>query len=223
MQHGMHATALFRKECWKAAGGYREQMSSGYEDWDFWISVLEVGYKWVTLKEPLFYYRKRAASMLTKSDEQRLFLFRQIIRNHKDFYRNNYEDIIVRGLENYEAKLRICGADLAANLELINTQSQHQIELEAECHNLRLQISTLTEDLEALRSSFSLCDADRAAALEVINAQGQRQIELEAECQKLHLQINNLTENLKEFRSSLSWRITAPFRATLALLRRFKS
>ena len=38
--------SLFRREAWERAGGYCETFtSSGIEDWDLWITILELGYR----------------------------------------------------------------------------------------------------------------------------------------------------------------------------------
>lgn len=156
MHNGLHAVAPFRKECWVAAGGYNEHMiTCGYEDWDFWISVAALGYKWFTVKEPLVYYRKRAGSMLEKSDEKRLLLFRQIIRKNEKFYRENYEEIIVRGLEYFEERLKMCDAAWQTRLEIANSRDHHPIELIVECQNLHLQLDNVTKELEILRTSLT--------------------------------------------------------------------
>ena len=34
-------TAMYRKSDWKLVGGYNQQMKSGFEDWDFWLSFTE--------------------------------------------------------------------------------------------------------------------------------------------------------------------------------------
>lgn len=108
MRNGMHPAAPFRKECWEAGGGYSERMTTcGYEDWDFWVTIAALGYKWVTLKEPLIYYRKTAGSMLGKANEKRLVLFREIIKNHEQFYRANYEEIMVKGLGYFDARIKM--------------------------------------------------------------------------------------------------------------------
>jgi glycosyltransferase involved in cell wall biosynthesis len=39
------ASCLFRRQFWLDAGGYFEEFKSGYEDWDFWISGTEKGWK----------------------------------------------------------------------------------------------------------------------------------------------------------------------------------
>lgn len=47
--------AAFTKEAWSESGGYKSGI--GYEDWEYWISLSEVGYWGKLIPEPLFKYR----------------------------------------------------------------------------------------------------------------------------------------------------------------------
>jgi len=47
--------AAFRKEAWRATGGYKSGL--GYEDWEFWLSMSEHGFWGRLIPEVLFYYR----------------------------------------------------------------------------------------------------------------------------------------------------------------------
>jgi glycosyltransferase involved in cell wall biosynthesis len=51
------AQAFFRKEDWLLAGGYSHELIYTAEDWDFWLSIIELGRKVVKIPEPLVYYR----------------------------------------------------------------------------------------------------------------------------------------------------------------------
>lgn len=50
------ATALYRKADWEMCGGYCEQ-EIYREDWDFWLSMMELGGTYHKIDEILFYYR----------------------------------------------------------------------------------------------------------------------------------------------------------------------
>ena len=50
------ATALYRKADWERCGGYCEE-EIYREDWDFWLSMMELGGTFYKLNEILFYYR----------------------------------------------------------------------------------------------------------------------------------------------------------------------
>lgn len=47
--------AMFRKEAWDVSGGYKSGI--GYEDWEFWINLVERGFQAFTIPEQLFRYR----------------------------------------------------------------------------------------------------------------------------------------------------------------------
>ena len=50
------ATALYRKADWERCGGYCEE-EIYREDWDFWLSMMELGGTFYRMNEILFYYR----------------------------------------------------------------------------------------------------------------------------------------------------------------------
>lgn len=55
-------SALFRKAEWQQCGGYDERMTWGWEDWEFWISMLKGGGEVRKIPEVGFYYRVRKHS-----------------------------------------------------------------------------------------------------------------------------------------------------------------
>lgn len=86
------ASALFRKECWVEANGYDPAFKNGYEDWDFWLSILSKGWLMEVLKEPLFKYRKKMSSRdmtaVTQFDHE---LRMQLFDKHKEVYREHFD------------------------------------------------------------------------------------------------------------------------------------
>lgn len=51
------ASACFRKADWATTGGYSPAFKNAYEDFDFWLSILELGREVHKIKEPLTFYR----------------------------------------------------------------------------------------------------------------------------------------------------------------------
>ncbi len=51
------ANACFLKSDWLKTEGYSTAMTYGYEDFDFWLSIIELGREVFQIKEPLVYYR----------------------------------------------------------------------------------------------------------------------------------------------------------------------
>ncbi|PRP66996.1 glycosyltransferase family 2 protein [Nonlabens agnitus] len=91
------ASTLFKKECWKVVNGYDVEFDRGYEDWDFWISVLSKGYKMHVIPQVLFNYRVKAFSRdqdaLRHYDE---FLRRKLYHKHRDVYLEHIDDVILQ-------------------------------------------------------------------------------------------------------------------------------
>ena len=75
-------------------------MRSGFEDWDFFLSMLETG-KYTRIgivEEPLISYRTAPASSNVRSMEKRLELMRYLIGKHNESYRKYLADALL-GIE----------------------------------------------------------------------------------------------------------------------------
>ncbi|HKO79454.1 MAG TPA: glycosyltransferase family A protein [Chitinophagaceae bacterium] len=87
--------SLFRRKVWEEAGGFDEQMKSGYEDWEFWIRVTKSGWVVKVLRQYLFNYRITAKSMLLSSSEpKRREIVSYIVNKHKEYYYESLVDAI---------------------------------------------------------------------------------------------------------------------------------
>lgn len=94
--------ALFKREAWEKVGGYKSKMNGssvegklgGYEDWEFWISITEKGYKWEVVEETLLLYRRTKNSMISFSREKHDELFGRILDIHEDYYKDHYREVI---------------------------------------------------------------------------------------------------------------------------------
>lgn len=79
-------SALFRKEDWKRVGGFAEEMTWGFEDWEFWISMLKEGGEVVKLPITGFFYRIRKGSRRKEiSIRERQLTYSYINKKHKTF------------------------------------------------------------------------------------------------------------------------------------------
>lgn len=94
-ENSLIATSLFKKSYWKEVGGYDEQMKQGFEDWEFWVAITKLGYKYKIVEEFLFYYRRTKESMLSDTlKNHRIWNLEYVINKHKDFYYGNYDNTI---------------------------------------------------------------------------------------------------------------------------------
>lgn len=81
------ASSLFRRKDWQRSGGFSEDMRNGWEDWDFWLSLLADGGTVKRLDEVVFYYRIRTDSRdRTLGYRAKLGLLLKMLMRHKMFY-----------------------------------------------------------------------------------------------------------------------------------------
>lgn len=88
-------TAVYRRTDYDVTPGYNPNMRAVYEDWDFWLSLLNEGDQVYMIPEALFFYRIHGPSRTTQSgaDVYNRAL-RTLVLNHSDKYRPYMEDII---------------------------------------------------------------------------------------------------------------------------------
>jgi glycosyltransferase involved in cell wall biosynthesis len=121
IENSIFCTALYRKVDFYLARGYNEEMKEGFEDWDFWISMLQHGGEVYKIDEPLFYYRMREDSRNGALDtNKQLLLRRQVYENHKEVY-EKYFSIPDLLFENYNLNLAMNTIKNSADLRTANT------------------------------------------------------------------------------------------------------
>ena len=93
-------TAFFKKSSWKIVDGYDTKLIYGWEDWEFWIKILQNNGKVYKINETLFYYRVKKNSMIDnfqKEELKRNFTLEYIYKKHLNFFIQNlgfYQDIV---------------------------------------------------------------------------------------------------------------------------------
>lgn len=80
------AGSMVRAEAFHAGVFYDETMRHGFEDWEFWLAMLEAGYRGVRAADSGFSYRKRPESMLANSRRFEESLITYIRRKHAALY-----------------------------------------------------------------------------------------------------------------------------------------
>ena len=143
----VHVASLFRKKAWDEVGGYKKGMSRGYEDWEFWLSIVERGYRWAIVPEPLFLYRIRANSMLSSSKEIHLELYKDLYDLHEELFKKNARDLTLenallisslRGLVNEKDSLiRSAEAKIADNNATIEDLGSQLISTREELDDMK--------------------------------------------------------------------------------------
>lgn len=97
-------TAMFYKSDWEKVGGFNTSMKYGMEDYDFWISLLEIGREIYQIPEVLFHYRIKPVSRTTRFQDDcanKQETYKQIYYNHPSFYeqyKNEYAIVLRNAL-----------------------------------------------------------------------------------------------------------------------------
>lgn len=93
-------SALFRRSDWEIVGGYKPIMKYGWEDYEFWLSLIELGREVYQIPEVLFYYRQKDYSMLnTMQEEKWLYSYEQLFLNHKELYSKHIRRLFKEHIE----------------------------------------------------------------------------------------------------------------------------
>jgi len=85
-------SAFFRRNDWLAVGGYDEGMVYGWEDYSFWLSLIELGKQVHQIPEKLFNYRVASDSMVRSKEKwQKIEMFKRIFLRHQSLFSDNIE------------------------------------------------------------------------------------------------------------------------------------
>lgn len=92
-QNLLVCTSMFRRSDFEKTQGFNVNMKKGFEDWDFWLTLLKKGGKVHLIKEVLFFYRiRRSSRNASISLEEQSILRKQIYYNHIDLFSTSYLD-----------------------------------------------------------------------------------------------------------------------------------
>jgi glycosyltransferase involved in cell wall biosynthesis len=112
-------SAFFRRDDWLVAGGYDPGMIYGWEDYEFWLALIERGRKVVRIDDILFSYRVASDSMVRSKEKwQKVAMFQRIYQRHQRLFSENigvWIDTLVDAREKYyTSRLYVdCGAGIS--------------------------------------------------------------------------------------------------------------
>ena len=158
MVNNIHASALFRRKAWEQVDGYRESFT-GWEDWNLWLNIAGVGYRWEIVNEELFFYRKHGETRSSNSQRNRQELFGAVLRDNAAFYLEHHQDILkscfekIAELENVWREKDDALADNETLSDQLQAEQESHKEALAKYRQLEDFCRTLTSDLEETQES----------------------------------------------------------------------
>jgi glycosyltransferase involved in cell wall biosynthesis len=97
LANNIFASSFFRRSDWESNGGYSAEMVFGWEDFDFWLGLIEKGAGVYRIPEVLFYYRQHGTSMAREFDrEKRIRSYKTLFRRHQSLFVNNIEVLLAQ-------------------------------------------------------------------------------------------------------------------------------
>ncbi|HPZ10642.1 MAG TPA: hypothetical protein PL110_21310, partial [Candidatus Eremiobacteraeota bacterium] len=150
LENMIFASGFFRKKDWERVGGYRSVMKYGCEDWDFWLSLIEIKKKVYRIPEVLFYYRVRKDSMVRLIAKETIpVIYEQLIENHRTLYTDNVKAIFGSYRDMREEVFRLSEKCMAGK----NTVEEKNIIIENQ-KNLIAQLLEKEKALESIYNSY---------------------------------------------------------------------
>lgn len=118
-------TSFYRRDDWQQVGGYNPNMVVGWEDYDFWLSLIELGRAVVQIPEPLYFYRQVANSRSARLTlDRQVTSYVQLFQNHPALYSNHidvlFREVVMMRQDIHQTHHRLH----QAQLELIQTHRE---------------------------------------------------------------------------------------------------
>jgi len=118
------ASGMFRKDDWKKVGGYNENMVHGWEDHDFWLSLIALKREVIRIPKVLFFYRKVESSRTCRfTAAQKLEMIDAMVQNHPQLYADNIQ-FVMHKLGEYKLLLEDESPEMELKKEVQNLRDR---------------------------------------------------------------------------------------------------
>jgi glycosyltransferase involved in cell wall biosynthesis len=87
-------SAMYKKEDWQISGGYDETMIEGFEDWEFYIRLLQKEGIAHVIEEPLYNYRKRNNTTTQRANAVKYKLLLYLFQKNRELYKMYLDDYV---------------------------------------------------------------------------------------------------------------------------------
>ena len=165
LENVIFCSAFFRRSDWQKTEGYSSKMIFGFEDYDFWLSIIEIGKDVYRIPQILFFYRRKSVSrsqLIPNSREKFIYSYHQLFSNHPDLYIKNIRSILVEAVDSREQIKNIRSILVEAvdsreqnvKLKCLSQVIQSELErLHQELQNAQSQLQRSQNNILAMESS----------------------------------------------------------------------
>ena len=221
----VNGAAVVRRAAVAAVGGWDETLRDGCEDWDFWITLVERGFRGEIIPEILFRYRRRSDSMsrVNFAGDGLTRLYRRLVDKHAETFRTHLQALSVRReadtaanrafADNLDTRIELAvlpalarARDDLSTAEHLRARWEEQRRREDERHTLHGEVNRLRGESIALGRQA----ADSRTETDALRGQLDH---ARADVAHLSGELASTHREIGAFRSSLSWRLTSPLRA----------
>jgi glycosyltransferase involved in cell wall biosynthesis len=140
----VHAGSIFRKDVWKEVGGFKN-VGASYEDWEFWLNIVEKGYKWDIAEEVLFFYRIRKNSLLASAQSSHIEIYQTLLQWHPDLFARYSREFAIENAKELREMHEI--------IRQKNLAIDEYKEYKEEVLDLRQQVFRLRDEINGMRNS----------------------------------------------------------------------
>lgn len=112
------SSAMYRKKDFIDCGGYSESMLGGWEDWEFWISMLKDGGKVYKIPKVCFFYRIKPPEKSRRKGTNR-----EVKRDTIDFLNSKHSDFMLEQLNGPLRYMRTWSVPINTALRFIGSKS----------------------------------------------------------------------------------------------------
>jgi glycosyltransferase involved in cell wall biosynthesis len=225
------ACAVARRSVLAGEAGYDEHMVDGYEDWELWLRLMSRGLRFAHIPEPLFHYRVRQSSLVSRlsQPELRTSVVAYVVRKHGQLFMEHANAVVseLHGIQandhllvlNAEATVQAAKASAAEALqkvratgdELVALRREH-VDLGVRNEELARSIETLAKEKESLSVEAHRLVGEVDKALRALDVHREHGRALQALLQQYE-------ERIKAYESSRLWRMRRAYHKMRALLR----
>lgn len=124
-------SSFYRKTDWEKVGGYKDNYR-GWEDYDFWLSLLELGREVIRIPETLYFYRQINTSRSNSMNRQNWVEdYTRLFHNHPNLYIPNI-NILFEHIVDLREDIHQTHSRLAQALQQLQESEHQRVQAEAQ-------------------------------------------------------------------------------------------